>query len=540
MGDRAALYLRSSKDRKDVSTQDQRRELTELARARSWPVAGEFVDVVESGKDEDRPGFQALLRAIRDPRRGWNKLLIKDTSRLARRRALAVIFEESECRRHGVDVVFANIPDGDQISSMLLKSIMQAMDEWHSLTSREKGLAGMMENVRRGYRGAGIAPHGYRLKRVQLGMVREGAPVTKAVLEPTEDLPAVGKYLSLRALGIPRPQAIEQSGIRMRSPSSLISTEWNALTYAGCTTFGVFNERASSGAGYKTGRKRQPRAKWLVTPDTHPAAITTEQAERILRQLETSDHGAAVSAAKSGNSRYLLAGLLQTPAGQPWSGNEGKYYRAPIPGRRGRYVPSGAVEEAVLGQILGSLRSDAFAEAVAAQARASAPALRAPVQDLEREIARVASQIDKAQVFMLEAQEPAAWGRKIDELERRRARLLEELQGLQDEAELAEGMGQVTAAAVKELLADQAERLADASTEDVKVLLRGLVDRIELDPVDLTCRVHYRIASENRVSMALLRKRQACAVLITPGESVKINYIDGRSLRWKRADGSKR
>jgi hypothetical protein len=61
---RAVLYLRSSKDRHDVAIEVQRRELTELARARGYVVAGEFADVVESGKDEDRPGLQALLAEL--------------------------------------------------------------------------------------------------------------------------------------------------------------------------------------------------------------------------------------------------------------------------------------------------------------------------------------------------------------------------------------------------------------------------------------------------------------------------------------------
>ena len=57
----------------------------------------------------------------------------------------ALIFEEVECRKHGVKVVYKSLPDSDPITEMLLKSILQAMDEWHSLTSKAKGLAGMAE-----------------------------------------------------------------------------------------------------------------------------------------------------------------------------------------------------------------------------------------------------------------------------------------------------------------------------------------------------------------------------------------------------------
>lgn len=43
------------------------------------------------------------------------------------------------------------------------------------MTSREKGLAGMAENVRAGFRAGGVAPYGYNLERVATGAVRDGA-----------------------------------------------------------------------------------------------------------------------------------------------------------------------------------------------------------------------------------------------------------------------------------------------------------------------------------------------------------------------------
>ena len=57
----AAIYLRSSKDRKDVSIDAQRRELQNLATSQGIIIVKEYSDVVESAKDENRPGFQRLL-----------------------------------------------------------------------------------------------------------------------------------------------------------------------------------------------------------------------------------------------------------------------------------------------------------------------------------------------------------------------------------------------------------------------------------------------------------------------------------------------
>ena len=56
------FYLRSSKDRIDVSIDAQRRELQLLAKSRNLTIVEEFADAVESGKDANRPGFQNLIR----------------------------------------------------------------------------------------------------------------------------------------------------------------------------------------------------------------------------------------------------------------------------------------------------------------------------------------------------------------------------------------------------------------------------------------------------------------------------------------------
>lgn len=144
---KAATYARSSKDRADMSIDAQQRQLAELAASRGIPIVAQFSDAVLSGKDDDRPGFQSLIRELKNPRRGWDTILVLDTSRIARRRHLAIIFEESECKKAGVRVIYKSLPESDPITEMLLKSILQAMDEWHSLTSIDAGPSQRLPSV---------------------------------------------------------------------------------------------------------------------------------------------------------------------------------------------------------------------------------------------------------------------------------------------------------------------------------------------------------------------------------------------------------
>src|SRR5690606_40020817 len=73
------LYLRSTKDRSDVSIDAQRRELGELAKRKGIEIVAEYSDAVESAKDEHRPDFQRLLTDMRRPDRPWTILDRKST-----------------------------------------------------------------------------------------------------------------------------------------------------------------------------------------------------------------------------------------------------------------------------------------------------------------------------------------------------------------------------------------------------------------------------------------------------------------------------
>jgi DNA invertase Pin-like site-specific DNA recombinase len=128
------LYLRYSRHC-STSIEDQRRDLEELAAIEGLVIVGEYVDAVESDKGEVRPGFRSLLAGIRMPSRTWDHILALDTAHIARRHAFSFIFEEQECKGKGIKVVYKTPPESDPISEMLIKSILQAIDEFRSLTS---------------------------------------------------------------------------------------------------------------------------------------------------------------------------------------------------------------------------------------------------------------------------------------------------------------------------------------------------------------------------------------------------------------------
>lgn len=486
---RAALYLRSSKDRSDVSIDAQRRQLQQLASDRSFVITAEFSDVVESGKDDQRSGFQQLLAAVRNKRRGWDTLLILDTSRLARRRHIALIFEEVECRKHGVKVVYKSLPESDPITEMLLKSILQAMDEWHSLTSRQKGLAGMAENVRQGWRAGGRAPLGYRLEQVETSTMREGAPVVKTRLQPSADAPRVSAYLKAKARGLSRKEALRTASLTV-SDTTAIGIEWNALTYAGHT---VWNVRYETGpGGYAGGVKRRPRAEWVVQKGTHPALITDEEAEALIGALE------ATSKANSRRTRasYLLTGVLRAPDGTPWRGEGEGFYRL----GKGKRVKATLIEQAVLADLARNLNGPEFVSAFTTAVKAQAVSRDAELPKLKRELADIERQIDRITGLLGATTTPEPLLRQIETLDGKRTGLAREIATRDQLDNEAAKVRALTEVQVSKLLRALAEDMDALDREHLKDFVRGMLDKVELDPAAETFQLVFRLDAGNRVA----------------------------------------
>lgn len=473
---RAALYLRSSKDRADVSIDAQRRDLGAFARQRKLQVVAEFADSVESGKDDDRPGFQQLIAAVQDPERGWDTLLVLDTARIARNRLLAVVFEEQECRQAGINIVYRSIPDSDPITEMLLKSFLQAIDQWHSMTSRAKGLAGMAENVRRGWRAGGRAPRGYALEHVDTGAMREGEPVRKSRLIPSHEAPTIKGYLKARIAGASRSAAARKFKLPQASLNDL---EWNALTYAGHT---VWNMRTGDG----TTRKRRPRSEWVVQRDTHQALITDAEAEAILARLERY----SAEASRRSKPTYLLTGILFTPNGKPWRGNGTGHYRTHGL-KSSRHIKADELERKVLQQVATDIEAAGFVDRLVDETRAHYRKRDDRPGKLEAEIQRLNAQAARMMDLAAQMATPGPALRRVEAIEAKRKGLEGELRVLAAEVAQAEAMRHIGRKEVRAALTRLAEDLGGEDRDATKDALRGLIERITLT-TNGEARIRYR------------------------------------------------
>jgi site-specific DNA recombinase len=398
----------------------------------------------------------------------------------------------------------------------MVNRVATTYDAMHSMTSRIKGLSGMAENVRRGFRAGGRAPWGYRLEHVQTGAVRDGLPVTKSRLVLSDEADVAAAYLKARAAGRSRSALCMQLGIRL-SHTSLVGVEWNALTYAGHTVWNVHN--AYDRGGYRGGIKRRPREQWVIQRGTHAALITDDEADTILRRLEASPF----KKKRRTGATYLLTGILQAPDGAAWYGDKGgRYYRIAKKGAgASRSLDAAAVDKLVLGLVTTDLRSPRFvSNTLQHTKRILGRDHSAKLAELRQEYAALGRRIDRFMDMAAELETRGPVLRKVNAIERERAELERKIADLEESSRTAATISSITESDVARLLTGMADEMDRYDRESLKDGLAAVLERVELDPTTLEMRLDYRIGLPVRNKLA--SPRESAVIPLTNSTTSKV------------------
>lgn len=275
---RAYIYGRySSHAQKDTSIEQQFAEIKVYCAAAGIRIVGEYADRAISGKTDDRPEFQ---RMIKDCSKGNVQLIVCwKVDRFARNRYDAAMYK-ARLKKYGVRVQYAkeSIPDGPE--GILLESILEGSAEYYS--------ANLAQNVKRGLRAnaleckinQGPYPLGYRKGadgRYELDP--ETAPVVREIFDlyVNGDVPIVDicKMLNGRGLRTVRGGLFGRNSFR-----SLLRNE----KYIG--VYEYMDVRIEGGV---------------------PAIVTPEIFEAAQRKIARHAHKPAATADKA---EYILTGRL--------------------------------------------------------------------------------------------------------------------------------------------------------------------------------------------------------------------------------------
>jgi len=321
----AAIYARvSSTAQRESSIDDQIFQCMEYAKTRGLVVKKEniFFDQGISGQDINRPGLQAIKKAVNDGRANFRTILIADTSRLARdvgdTADLRKFFEFAQITLTFVDNRMSSTDPGFATNHML----RSMMDEQFSQGLSEKVSRGLEGRFRDGYNPSGRC-YGYygvpeedssrtglygrpRVKGVVLQIHLEQAAVVRRIFEMYAGgmgYETIANTLNQEAVPTSTSRACGWCG-------SAISTILHNVRYIGIQTFN------------KTKAIRHPETRKTIQRPQDPSKHQSRMEERlriIPQELWDAAH-ARMQKVREGKKigSTTIGGMARTPASRTY------------------------------------------------------------------------------------------------------------------------------------------------------------------------------------------------------------------------------
>lgn len=281
----------STSDRQDpaLSFPSQRAACERLVTGLGSAITCEFTDVA-SGAQPERPGWSSLLAEARLAGRRFDAVAIYSTSRLARDRLYAALYER-ELAAGGVRIHYAmgGVDPGSPEGALFI-GMQQLWDEFERQRLARETRRGMTELANQGYRAGGRAPYGYRRQvlagipvpdrqrpRVKLVADAAEAPVVREIFERYAHagwgLKRIEQHLN-RTGGPHPPRHVDPRRRRQQWAFTTVRAMLRNPIYTGAL---VWNRLDFSHARLHGGSARlRPPEQWVWRTGAHEAIVDEE------------------------------------------------------------------------------------------------------------------------------------------------------------------------------------------------------------------------------------------------------------------------
>ena len=295
----AVIYARYSCDKQtEQSIEGQLRACQDYAKSHDIMILDTYIDEAMTGTNDNRPEFRRMLDDSK--KRLWDYVLVYKLDRFSRNKYQAIINEKT-LEDNGVKLLSAmeGIPDTPE--GIILKSLLQGMNQYYSAELSQKVKRGMRETRLKGnYQGGGLL-FGYKLDGRKIVIDEIDAQTVKFIYDQFV------KGLCVREI----VKRLTAKGIMRKGKPFPMNTVYNILRNEKYT--GVYRHNDE------------------IVENMYPAIIARETFEKVQTRLATYRHGK-----NSVEVTYLLRGKLrcgycgQTLIGECGTSKKGKrsyYYK---------------------------------------------------------------------------------------------------------------------------------------------------------------------------------------------------------------------
>lgn len=179
---KAVIYARySSESQTDQSIDGQVHVCQDFAKRNDIEIVGEYIDRAMTGTNDNRPEF---LRMIKDSaKQKWEVVLVYKLDRFSRNKYETAIHEYT-LQKNGVKIVSAmeNIPDTPE--GIILKGVIESMNQYYSMELSQKVKRGLKESRLKGNFTGGYLVYGYKVnenKKIEIN--EEEAQFVRLIFE---------------------------------------------------------------------------------------------------------------------------------------------------------------------------------------------------------------------------------------------------------------------------------------------------------------------------------------------------------------------
>ena len=150
----AAAYIRvSTEDQIEYSPDSQLKNIREYATRNDMELPDEYIFIDEgiSGKStRKREAFNLMIGMAKKKPKPFDVILVWKFSRFARNREDSIVYKSMLRRQCDIQVLSVSETLGDDKTSILIESLIEAMDEYYSVNLAEEVKRGMTEKASRG------------------------------------------------------------------------------------------------------------------------------------------------------------------------------------------------------------------------------------------------------------------------------------------------------------------------------------------------------------------------------------------------------
>ena len=155
----AVIYARySSSNQREESIEGQLRECNAFAAKNGYTIIGEYIDRALTGKTDQRPEFQRMIRDSAKQR--FEFVITYKIDRFARNRYDAATYK-ARLKKNNVTLVYSSevIPEGPE--GIILESVLEGCAEYYSANLAQNTKRGLKENALAGKYNGGGRTFGY-------------------------------------------------------------------------------------------------------------------------------------------------------------------------------------------------------------------------------------------------------------------------------------------------------------------------------------------------------------------------------------------